>query len=112
MPDPRLMAIITALSLISSTGAGVAQDSFAKLQQLEKLIVSKDCGGMRNFIGANPELTQGNDPLAVELRSYVNKLDNGLINCFAAPEPGSELARDDDRNDQITGGQLTRGAIY
>lgn len=112
MPDSKLIAIITALSLISSTGGSFAQNSLARLQQLEQLIVRKDCGGMRNFISDNPDLTQGNDPLAVELRSYANKLDNGLINCFAAPEPGSEVARDEGSTDTITGGQLTSSAIY
>lgn len=90
----------------------MAQDSIARLQQLEQLIVRKDCGGMRNFISNNPDLTRGSDPLAVELRSYANKLDNGLINCFAAPEPGGDVARDDSASDQITGGQLTSSAIY
>lgn len=85
MPDPRLLAIITALTLFSGSGAVMGQESLAKLQQLEQLIVSKDCGGMRNFINANPELSRGSDPLAVELRAYATRLNSGLIQCLESP---------------------------
>ncbi len=107
MPDPKLLAIITALSFVSVTNGASGQDSLAKLQELEQLIVRKDCGGMRNFIGANPDLTRGNDPLAVELRSYANKLDNGLINCFAASASDTGPQREVDGR-----GVLSQEAIY
>lgn len=95
MPHSRLLATITALCLF---GGGVQAQSvftFAVLQDIERLIVSKDCAGLRNYLAADPRLMAGSDPLARELRSFANGVDSGLIDCLSAalppePEPAAE----------------------
>jgi hypothetical protein len=84
MPTPRLLAIVTALVLLSGRIAG-AQYSLEQLQQIERYILSKDCDSLWLLLRDNPELMTGTDPLAQELRIFVESSMRGQLSCFDAP---------------------------
>ncbi|MFV2002382.1 MAG: hypothetical protein ACC619_05325 [Paracoccaceae bacterium] len=87
MPDPRLVAVITALVFISGTQSGNAAYTIEQLQLIEQMIVSKDCGALWFYLQDNPELMEGDDPLAEELRKFAFGIEGGSIDCIFSP-PG------------------------
>jgi hypothetical protein len=91
MPSPRLIAIITARMLFTTAPGAHAAYTIDQLREIERLILSKDCGGLRNYIGVNPGLLSGTDPLASELRSFASGVDTGLIECLSfRPAPATQ----------------------
>ncbi len=92
MPDPRLLAIVTALLLISGGSAARAEYSLRQLQDIEGYILRKDCGGLWQYLVENPSIMAGGDALAAELRVFVNATQRGQLDCFDAPsEPVAVL---------------------
>jgi hypothetical protein len=90
MLHPRLMAVITALIVLAPPVAK-AQYSIDQLREIEGLILSRDCGALRNYLWANPQVMDGTDPLAVELRGFARDVDAGVIACVGAvPPPGAD----------------------
>lgn len=88
MPNPRLIAVITALVFIAGAQGGHAAYTIGQLQEIEKLILSKDCGALWFYLQDNPELMEGVDPLADELRKFAFGIEGGSIDCIFAP-PGA-----------------------
>jgi hypothetical protein len=84
MPGPQLVAVVTAMILFATGGAGQAQQTLAQLQEIERLISLRDCGGLWSYVRANPALMQGDDALARELRTFVESTERGALDCFAA----------------------------
>lgn len=84
MPNPKLMAVITALIMITGSSGLRAEYSLAQLQELERLILGKNCGNLWDYLQKNPEIMAGNDALARELQVFVQSTQNGLLSCFAA----------------------------
>lgn len=84
MPGPKLMAIITALIMIGGGSGAKAEYSLAQLQQLERLILAKNCSSLWAYLQQHPEIMTGNDPLARELQVFVQSTQRGLLNCFAS----------------------------
>jgi hypothetical protein len=83
LPSPRLIAIVTALSCIAGAQGAHAAASAEQLAQIEDLIVSRDCGGLRGYLADYPGLLQGDDPLSEELRNFASGIDSGLISCLS-----------------------------
>jgi hypothetical protein len=83
MPSPKLVAIITALTCLAGARGVYAAYTVDQLVEIERLIVSKDCGGLRAYIDQYPALLVGEDALADELRSFARGIDTGLISCLA-----------------------------
>jgi hypothetical protein len=83
MPSPKLLAVITAILCIARGGAAFAAYDLDQLREIERLIQSKDCGGLRFYIDRHPGLLTGRDPLANELRSFASGVDTGLIECLS-----------------------------
>lgn len=83
MPEPRLLAIITALLLIAGAPARADYD-IAQLQQIESYILQKDCAALWQYLVANPGIMAGNDALARELQIFVAATERGQLDCFAA----------------------------
>lgn len=84
MPNPKLTAVITALIFIASNSGVNAAYNLAQLQQIEGFIQSKDCGALLRYLRQNPGITDGEDQLAQELRSFANGVEGGLIQCLSA----------------------------
>jgi hypothetical protein len=83
MPSPKLVAIITALTWLAAARGAQAEYTMDQLAEIERLIVSKDCGGLRAYVDLYPSLLEGTDPLADELRSFASGIDTGLIACLS-----------------------------
>ena len=83
MPSPKLIAVITALTCLAGAQGAYAAYTVDQLSEIERLIVSKDCGGLRTYIDTYPSLLDGDDALADELRNFANGIDSGLISCLA-----------------------------
>lgn len=86
MPDPRLVAVITAMMLIGGGfgAAARAEFSLAQLQDLERLVLARDTGALWAYIQAHPEVLQGTDPLAHELRLFAEATARGQLDYYAA----------------------------
>lgn len=87
MPEPRLMAVITALVMLAGTSAVRAEYDVEQLRQIEDMILRKDCGALWQYLVENPAITAGDDALARELRVFVSATERGQLNCFAARPP-------------------------
>ena len=83
MPNPRLLAIITGLLLISG-GRSFAEYTVDQLKTIEQLIVARNSAGLGQYLAANARITVGDDPLAVELRRFLGCARSGQLDCFAA----------------------------
>ncbi len=84
MPDPRLVAIVTALILAWGGSAARAEYGLEELLQIENYILQKDCAGLWQYLLANPAIMEGEDALARELRVFVDATQRGQIECFSA----------------------------
>jgi hypothetical protein len=83
MPNPRLLAIVTGLILVSG-GRGFADYTVDQLKTIEQLILARDTAGLGQYLAANAQVTVGDDPLAVELRRFLGCARTGQLDCFAA----------------------------
>jgi len=82
MPSPRLIAIVTTYLLFAASGAQAAF-TLEQLRDVERLILSRDCGALFGYLSENPALMQGDDPLALELRNFSSGVQGGLIECLS-----------------------------
>ncbi len=87
MPEPRLMAVITALLMLAGTSPVRVGYDLDQLRQIEALILAKDCGALWEYLVSNPSIMTGEDALARELRVFVAATERGQIDCFAARPP-------------------------
>lgn len=87
MPRPRLIAIITALLCFAQAGGANAAYDIAQLQEIERLIMRKDVGSLRQFLASNPGIMEGDDALARELQSFYGCAQSGGLDCFARRTP-------------------------
>lgn len=83
MPDPRLVAVITALLMLAGTAPVRAAYDLAQLQQIEDMILRKDSAALWEYLVANPSIMAGDDALALELRLFVAATERGALNFFA-----------------------------
>ncbi|MEE4186881.1 MAG: hypothetical protein V2I76_00350 [Roseobacter sp.] len=82
MADKKLLAIVTVLILIGSSGAAQQEASISDLQQIEKLIEVGDWRALYSYLVSNPQLTVGTSPLALELRAFSEDVESGRIDTF------------------------------
>lgn len=93
MLNPKLTAVVTALILFGGSQSGNAAYDIEQLRVIDQHIQSKNCGGLRTYLQSNPGIMSGSDPLAQELRTFVDGVDGGLIDCLAAqPDSGSAVS--------------------
>ena len=90
MANNRLIAIVTVLLLVGGAGATGEEPSIEDLLTIEKLIDDRLWQELYLFIVANPQLTAGNSPLALELQSYVEDAKRGRLAGFDAPPADSD----------------------
>lgn len=92
MPEPRLIAVLTAIVLLAGTAPLRAAYSLEELREIERLVLAKDSAALGAFLAVNPGITSGDDPLARELRSFQNCLRSGRLECFASPKVVTKVA--------------------
>ena len=97
MQCSKLLTIITVLVFFGSRSQVLADYTIVQLREIERLTTENDWGALHAYIMSNPNLLQGSDELATELRSFVSDADNGLIEGFSA--------REDTRRGQVDLGQ-------
>lgn len=85
MPNPRLLGIITALLLAAGASAADAAYTRHDLQTIELLIMNRKWAALREYIDAHPELLEGDNILAAELREYIATYKNGFIERLFTP---------------------------
>lgn len=83
MPSPKLIALVTALTCLAALRGAHASYSIEQLVEIERLIVSRNCGGLRSYLDRHPALLEGSDALSGELRSFASGVDTGLISCLS-----------------------------
>jgi hypothetical protein len=88
MFHPRLIAVVTALVLLGTTGSSRADYDLSQLQEIEGLISSRNCEGLWLYVKSNPTMMVGSDPLASELRTFVAATERGQLDCFASRSAG------------------------
>lgn len=93
MPEPRLLAVITALLMLAGTAPARADYDVEQLRQIEALILRKDCGALWQYLVANPAIMSGPDALARELRVFVAATERGQLDCFAARPPAPAIVQ-------------------
>ncbi len=99
MISPRLVAVITALSLIGGAGSALAQFSIEELQRIEQLIAAKDRYALWIFLHNNPQYMGGDDPLAVELRAFYGSAYDEMVARLSVPTPLATAAQSSGDND-------------
>lgn len=85
MPQPRLIAVLTALMLLSSGKGVLAGYTYEQLVEVDRLVGAKDYAGLMAFVEANPQILIGNDPLANELRVFLFNTNSGNLTAFDSP---------------------------
>lgn len=78
MSNPKLLAIVTAFMLVAGAPGAYATYTLTQLEIIEQFILENDCAALRAFIEENPELLEGDDQLAVELRIFVEGINDGF----------------------------------
>ena len=86
MLRPSLLATITAFMLMAGTSDLRAEYNLSELQEIERLVLLKDSAALGRFLALNPRIVSGDDPLARELRSFMNCAQDGQLDCFASPK--------------------------
>ena len=95
MPNPKLLAIVTAFMLMAGAPGAYATYTLTQLEIIEQIILDNDCAALRDFIEANPGLLEGDDQLAVELRAFAAGITEGFWRgiCVAPNAQGVELIK-------------------
>lgn len=84
---PRLVAVVSALMMTQGLPVhGQGSYDMAQLQDIERFIMGRDCGGLWNYVQTNPHLAQGEDPLAKELARFVERTQRGSLDCFGSQQ--------------------------
>lgn len=91
MPNQKLIALATALLMIGGASRLMAEYTLDQLKEIERLVMQKDSDALGNYLSENIEVTEGNDPLSVELRKFLLCTRTGDLNCFDATRlPGAK----------------------
>ena len=85
MAHSRLLTVVTVLLMVGGAVGAQDEPGLDDLLTIEKLIDAREWQALYYFIVANPQLTEGQSPLAAELRSYVEDAKRGRLVGFDAP---------------------------
>ncbi len=86
MADNRLLAVLTAMILAGGVTPGRTAADLDQLLQIEQLVLSNDCQALYRYLSGNPGVLEGSDPLTVEFRNFMGRVDGGVILCLSARE--------------------------
>ncbi len=85
MANNRLLTIVTILALVGSSGSAQQEPSIEDLLTIEKLLSDREWRALYVYLEANPQLTVGETPLALELRGFMDDAKRGQLIGFDAP---------------------------
>ena len=87
----KLLAAVTIAVLSSS--AAMAEYTVSELKVIEALVTSGDWADLREYLAANPEILQGDDAFASEMRGFLASYkDSSFLRLFNPPEaPNASL---------------------
>lgn len=88
---PRLVAMVSALTMTQGLPVQGQQGyDLGNLKEIERYIDSRDCAGLQSYVELHPHLLRGGDPLSQELGRFVQRMQTGPMDCFAAgpAQPG------------------------
>ena len=71
MASKRMIVIVTALILSAGVVPSQAAYTLSQLEQIEQFILNGQWALLKAYLDANPDLLDGSDALAVELRDFV-----------------------------------------
>jgi len=94
MANPRLVAVVTALLLISGPAAK-AQIDVQMLRNINVLIDRQDWTGLRSYIEQNSWILSEDGALARELRYFVSSFDSASNAQFAYTDDSVIITNDD-----------------
>lgn len=92
MPNPKLIAILTAFLMCAGAGVGQAAYTLDQLRQIETFLIQRDYGALWLFLSENPEILEGDDALARELRVFTQAISRGATGFNFAGPTGSVTA--------------------
>ncbi len=86
MSKTRLAAVVSAVMLAAVLGSPVrAQATLEQLNEMADILSANDVSALEAFIEDNPELLEGEEPIAVLLRRFVEELKD--LPTFLAVNP-------------------------
>lgn len=101
MPHPKLLAVITAL-LFLGQAAGVRADfTLDQLREIDRLVTAKDTAALGFYLRTNPQILQGDDPLARELRRFMECVASGRLDCFASEKVVAKTLEKNDNPPEV-----------
>ncbi|WP_147450650.1 hypothetical protein [Rhodophyticola porphyridii] len=95
MANQRLLAALTALLLVAGTPSAQAAYTLTNLLELERFVLAEDWEALMRYIERNPALLEGADPLAVELRTFLESIEGDFLGALGAnfDAPSVELVQ-------------------
>ncbi|MGC8202967.1 hypothetical protein ACP2AV_09710 [Aliiroseovarius sp. PTFE2010] len=83
--NKRLVAIVTGFLLIAGRASpGMGAPSWDQLTTIDAYLSQNDTRGLLQFLAVHPELMQGEDELAAELRSFAAEMGRTDVSRFNA----------------------------
>lgn len=70
--------MLTAALLLGAAPGANAAYTLAQLQVIERLMLAGDLTSLRLFLEQNPEILEGDDALAIELREFLQEQQSAL----------------------------------
>lgn len=101
MAHKNLLAIVTMMILVGSTGSAQSEPTLEDLLTIDRLIEDGNWRALYTFVDTNPRLTEGNSPLAAELQTFKDDVERGQLNTFNAPSAAPAAAATPGLNDSI-----------
>ncbi|WP_170409162.1 hypothetical protein [Ruegeria atlantica] len=102
MTDRRLIGIVTALLLLSTTQNARAEITLEHLLAIDQMLSTNDIQALYSYLDKNPELLTGEDELSLELRSFHEVASVGDLDfSYASSAPASGESRSGDDADAV-----------
>ncbi|WP_170480167.1 hypothetical protein [Ruegeria arenilitoris] len=98
MPNSKLVAIVTALSFLTTYHGVRAEITVEQLLALDDFLSNNNTQGLLEYLQSNPELLQGDDELSNELRNFSEEATRGAVEDYGytpAASEGTEATRTD-----------------
>lgn len=85
MAERRLIAIITAMLLVSDSANAQEGTTIDQLRLIEDLVINRSWRPLYEYLSENPQIVAGSSPLARELCGFVTDVERGDLDVFVSP---------------------------